>query len=203
MVDVPLRHPVPSRSPPIPARTSSGSSRPPTISSSIFPHAPGREPSRGSFSLGDGSLEPIQDSEPVMAAIPEQIEDPITVPEVPSSLPQPAIQPRRDAPPPLKVSVPDSESVVDSWRRQRSGSGPASAPLESRGQMGDNPSTPLRRLTAIELTHVAQSPMANLNSWLESPQGESQPNSRLNSFISDARSRNGPYSPGRRVCDCI
>ena len=206
MVDVPLRHPVPQRPPSVPARTPSVVSRAATISSSIFPHAPGHEPSRGRLPLGDGSLGRTQDSsDSIMIAIPEQMEDPTTAPDVPPSLPRPTIQQRRDVPTPLQVSVPDPESVVDSCRRQPNGSGPGSALFQPNGQVSDRLS-PLRRSTVsdqIELTHVFTQSPTNLNTGPQSPQGESQPSSRPNSLTSDIRSRNGTYSPGRRVRDSV
>jgi len=205
MEDVLIHHPVPQRPLSVPPRTPSVLSRAATVTSSIFPHAPQHEPSRNRLPLGDGSLGRTQDSsEPIMTAIPEQMEDATTSPDVPPSLPKHTIQQRREVQTLLQVSVPDTESAVDSWRRQASGSGPGSALVEAHAQVSDHLS-PLRRPTGsdqIELTHMTQSP-TNLNAGAQSSQGESQPSSRPNSLKSDIRSRNGTYSPGRRVRDSV
>lgn len=182
MADVPLRHPVPLRSTP-------GSSRPSTVRSSTFPHTPGHEPSSGGLPIGDGSLGPIQSSsEPMMTAIPEQLEEP--TPNVSPSLPQPAIQKRRDVLTPLQVAIPEPDSFINPLGRQTSVLG---APFE-----------PHRRYTSdqMELDSLGQSP-THLNSWPQSAQEGSRPASRHNSFIVDPRLRNGTYTPGTRVRDCV
>ena len=187
MTDVPLRHPVPLRS-------TSISSRPSTVRSSIFPRTPWHEPSSGGLPIGDGSLGPIQNSsEPMMTAIPEQLEEP--TPDVSPSLPQPAVQKRRDVPIPLQVAIPEPDSFINPLGRQTS---PLGAPFEPRRQ------TPYRRYTSdqMELASLGQSP-THLNLWPQSAQEGSRPASRLNSFTVDPRFRNGSYSPGTRVHDCV
>jgi hypothetical protein len=187
MADVPLRHPVPLRS-------TSLSSRPSTVRSSIFPRTPWHDPSSGGLPIGDGSLGSIQNSsEPMMTAIPEQLEEP--TPDVLPSLPQPDIQQRRDVPTPLQVVIPEPDSFINPLGRQTSVLG---APFETRRQ------TPYRRHTTdqMELASLGQSP-THLNWYPQSAQEGSRPASRLNSFIVDPRLRNGTYSPGTRLRDCV
>jgi hypothetical protein len=194
IVDVPIHQPVPVRTTPI--------SRPPTISSVIFPHTPGHDPSRNSWSSVDGPLDRLQQSpEPMMTAIPEHPEEgPTTVP-TPIPQPQPAIPRRREVPLPLPVAIPEPEQFVDRGR-QRGGSG-SESPFDVRGLMGD-PSRHLRTSTTSEQIELAslQSQAAHFNGWPHSPQGEFQPfqpPSSPNSYTG-YHNGNGTYAPGSRVC---
>jgi hypothetical protein len=194
MVDVPLRHPVP-------VRTTPASSRPPTISSGIFPHTPRHDPSRISWSSVDAPFGRFQQSPEPMIAILEHPEEPTTAPEVPPSFQQPDIQHRRQVPVPLQVSVPELEPITVSRGRQPSGSG--SAPFDPRGLTGD-PSRDVRTSTTsdeIQLTPL-QSPATSFNGWAPSPSVESQSPSRPNSFT-DRRNGNGTYSTGRPFVDWV